>query len=296
MLSVQGNVSMIAGAGGNIAVQTGTDGVIVVDSGSGTQSDAVLAAIKRLSDQPIRYVINTSADDDHVGGNQVIAAAGRPLASLAGNAGPQLGGPQGAVVAASEPVLLRMSTPISPATATKYPVTAWPSETFPIRKNLYLNGEGIQVLHQPAAHSDGDAIVFFRKSDVIAVGEIMNTSRFPVIDVPHGGSINGEIDALNGLVNLVLPQSPLAWRDGGTQVIPGHGRIADQSDVIEYRDMVTVVRDRVKAQIKDKKTLEQVLASLPALGYQHRYGATSGPWTTKMFIEAVYASLSQEKR
>ena len=160
---------------------------------------------------------------------------------------------------------------------------------------MYLNGEGIEVLHQPAAHTDGDVLVFFRRSDVVVAGDILDTTRFPVIDVARGGTINGEIAALNRLVELAIPSVPIVSREAGTLVIPGHGRVCDQLDVVEYRDMVTIVRDRVRDLIKAGMTLDQVKAASPARGYTRRYGSDSGPWTTNNFVEAVYQSLAQEK-
>jgi cyclase len=159
---------------------------------------------------------------------------------------------------------------------------------------MYLNDEGIEVLHQPAAHTDGDSIVFFRRSDVVVAGDILDTTRFPLIDVARGGSIQGEIDALNRLVELAIPSVPLVSREAGTLVIPGHGRVCDQLDVVEYRDMVTIIRDRIRDLIREEKTLEQIQATAPTRGYTRRYGSDSGPWTTKMFVEAVYRSLTRE--
>ena len=161
---------------------------------------------------------------------------------------------------------------------------------------MYINGEGIEVLHQPAAHTDGDSVVFFRRSDVVVAGDVIDTTRFPVIDVARGGSIQGEIDALNRIVDLAIPSIPFDWRDEGTLVIPGHGRLFDQLDVVEYRDMVVIIRDRIRAMLKQGKSLEQVKAASPTQGYTRRYGADSGPWTTSMFVEAIYTSLTREKQ
>jgi glyoxylase-like metal-dependent hydrolase (beta-lactamase superfamily II) len=178
-----------------------------------------------------------------------------------------------------------------------FPVDAWPTETFhQPRKYFYLNAEGIEVLHQPAAHTDGDAIVFFRRSDVIVAGDVLDTTRFPVIDVARGGTVQGEIAALNRLVDMAIPSVPIVSREEGTLVIPGHGRVCDQLDVVEYRDMVTIIRDRIRDLIKAGATLEQVKATSPTRGYTRRYGSDSGPWTTNNFVEAVYKSLAQEKR
>jgi glyoxylase-like metal-dependent hydrolase (beta-lactamase superfamily II) len=161
---------------------------------------------------------------------------------------------------------------------------------------MFLNGEGIEVLHLAAAHTDGDSIVFFRRSDIVAAGDILDTTRFPHIDVERGGSVQGEIDALNRLVDLAIPSVPIVSREGGTFVIPGHGRICDQFDVVEYRDMVTVIRDRVRALIKEGQSLQQIRAANPTGGYTRRYGSDTGPWTTSMFVEAVYQSLVRESR
>lgn len=294
VLQLRPNFYMIAGAGGNIGFQVGADGVVVVDAGSASSADAVIAAIKRVTTQPIRYIINTSADPDHVGGNAAISKAGQTLFTQGGGAGigaDFLGG--AASILSVEQVLTRMSGPSGKPSP--FPVSAWPTETFnQPRKYMYLNGEGIEVLHQPAAHSDGDAIVFFRRSDVIAAGDILDTTRFPVIDIAKGGSIHGEIAALQKLVDTAIPSVPIVSRDAGTLIIPGHGRICDQLDVVEYRDMVTIIRDRVRDLKKEGLTLEQVKAASPARGYTRRYGSGTGSWTTNDFIEAVYRSLSEK--
>lgn len=291
VLQVRPNFYMIAGAGGNIGVQVGDDGVVVVDSGVSAQGDAILAAIKRITPSPIRYVINTNGDADHVGGNDKLSQAGQTLFT-----GRTIGLPTefagtAASILATENVLTRMSG-ATPA----YPSEALPTETFFYpRKYMFLNDEGIEVLHQPAAHSDGDAIVFFRRSDVVVAGDVLDTTRFPVIDVAKGGSIDGEIAALNRLVDIAIPSVPIVSREIGTLIIPGHGHICDQLDVVEYRDMVTIVRDRVRDLIKAGRTLEDVKAADPARGYKARYGSTSGPWTTDQFVEAIYRSLASKK-
>ncbi|HXP89049.1 MAG TPA: MBL fold metallo-hydrolase [Bryobacteraceae bacterium] len=291
VLQVRPNFYMIAGAGGNIGFQVGADGVVVVDSGSASSVDAVVAAIKKVTTQPIRYVIDTSADPDHAGGNAALAKAGQTLFTQNGGAGIAadfLGG--GASILAVEQVLTRMSAP--PA---RFPVEAWPTETFhQPRKYMYLNGEGIEVFHQPAAHTDGDAIAFFRRSDVVVAGDIFDTTRFPVIDIAKGGSIQGEIAALQKLVDTAIPSVPIVSREEGTLIIPGHGRICDQLDVVEYRDMVTIIRDRIRDLMKQGLTLEQIKAASPARGYTHRYGSDSGSWTTNDFVEAIYRSMNKK--
>jgi cyclase len=296
VLQLRPNFYLIAGAGGHIAVQVGDDGVVVVDAGSAARADAVVTAIKKLTAAPIRYVINTSADVDHVGGNEVVAKAGQTLFTNPGSIGLPGNFIAGAAsILSNENVLKRMGAPTGKVSP--FPTGAWPTETFDHpRKYMFLNGEGIEVLHQPAAHTDGDVMVFFRRSDVIVAGDILDTTRFPVIDVAKGGTIDGEIAALNRLTELAIPSVPIVSREAGTVVIPGHGRVCDQLDVVEYRDMVTIIRDRIRDLIQAGMTLDQVKAASPARGYTRRYGSESGPWTTNNFIEAAYRSLSPVKR
>jgi glyoxylase-like metal-dependent hydrolase (beta-lactamase superfamily II) len=196
---------------------------------------------------------------------------------------------QRAEIFAHENVLNRMSAPTGHAPPT--PTAAWPTTTFFIdTKEFFFNDEAVQILHQPAAHTDGDSIVFFRRSDVVATGDLFVTTGYPLVDLQRGGSIQGVIDALNRILDITIPASQ---QEGGTMVIPGHGRLCDEADVVEYRDMVTIIRDRIRDQIQRGLTLEQVKASRPTRDYDGRYGATTGPWTTDMFVEAVYRSLTK---
>ena len=293
VLQLRPNFFMIAGAGANIGVQVGEDGIVVVDAGTAPRADAVVAAIKKISAQPIRYIIDTSADPDHVGGNETLSKAGQTLFTAPGSigiTGDFLGGV--ASILSAQKVLARMSAPTG--RASPFPVTAFPTETFDDpRKYMYLNGEGIEILHQPAAHTDGDVIVFFRRSDVVVAGDVLDTNRFPVIDVARGGTINGEISALNRLVDLAIPSVPIVSRDAGTLVIAGHGRVCDQYDVVEYRDMVTIIRDRVRTLKKAGMALNQIRAASPARGYTRRYGSDSGSWTTSNFVDAVYQTVDK---
>jgi glyoxylase-like metal-dependent hydrolase (beta-lactamase superfamily II) len=239
-------------------------------------------------------------DADHVGGNSNLAKAGLTIlagaiAAGAGLTDDAVTNSGGASVLAHENVLSRMSARIGAQPSV--PSALWPTKTFAYRMySMYLNGEGIQVIHQPAAHTDGDVIVFFRKGDVIATGDIIDTTRFPVIDVKRGGSIQGEIDALNRLMDLSIHNLPLQWHPDRTFLVPGHGRVYDKLDLLEYRDAITVVRDRIQQLIKEGKTLEQVKAANPTLGYRSQYGADTGPWTTDMFVEVVYNELAGAKK
>jgi cyclase len=294
VVPVRSDFYLIAGAGGNVAVQIGPAGVILVDTGSAPMADAVLAAIRRLTDRPIRYVINTSADVDHVGGNDKLSKAGQTILGHQGSSGVSeevytSGG--AASVLAHENVFTSMGAPGS-----AFPFAAQPTKTYTGRSYpMYLNGDGIQVIHMPAAHSDGDSIAFFRRADVIVSGDIVDTTRFPRIDVAKGGSIQGEIAALNGLLEMMIPPFPLRWRDERTYLIPGHGFIADYGDVVEYRNVVTIVSDRIADMVAKGMTLEQVKAADPAKGFRKRYGSDSGVWTTDMFVEAVFTGLSRKK-
>jgi cyclase len=295
VLQVRPDLHMIAGAGANIAVQFGQDGVIVVDTGSGTKTEQVLAEIRKLTPQPIRYIISTNGDPDHVGGNEKFSAAGQSIIPTGGlNSIASAGGR--AVIFAEENVLSRMSAPVGKQAP--YPTGAWPTSSYSAslgesQKDVYLNGQAVQVFYQPAAHTDGDSIVFFRRSDVVVVGDVMDTTRFPIIDLEKGGSVQGVIDSLNRIIALTVPPTPLVWQEGGTVVIPGHGRICDEADVVDYRDMLTIVRDIVQDMIKKNMTLDQIQKADPTKGYRKRYGSDSGPWTTNQFVEAVYKSLAK---
>jgi glyoxylase-like metal-dependent hydrolase (beta-lactamase superfamily II) len=296
IVQVRPNFSFIAGAGGNIAVQVGDDGVVVVDTGSAASTAAVLVAIKRISSKPIRYIINTSPDRDHVGGNAALAQAGEALFGRATFSGVvQTGQKAPAPIVAAEGVVLHMST--ASASTPAWPEPAWPNEAFHYpRKVMYLNGEAVEVLLQPAAHTDSDSIVFFRRSDVIVAGDVLDTRHFPVIDVTRGGTIQGEIAALNTLSDLAVSSVPIVTREEGTLIVSGHGRLYDQLDVVEYRDMVTIVHDRVRDLVAAGRSLADVKAAQPAKGYVGRYGNAGGDWTTDHFVEAIYRSLAKEKR
>jgi glyoxylase-like metal-dependent hydrolase (beta-lactamase superfamily II) len=289
-LKVQGNVYLITGAGGNIAVQVGDQGVLVVDTGVASMSAKVVAAIGKLSQKPIQYVINTHVDADHTGGNDAIRKAGLTYvgANVTGNltdAG------VGAQIYAQDNVLKRMSAPTG--VQASVPFGSWPTETFVSgRKQLFFNGEPVEIIHQPAAHTDGDSLVVFRRSDVVVTGDIFVTTSFPFIDLERGGSIRGEIDALNNIMEIAVPG---LQDEGGTYIIPGHGRICDQPDLLEYRDMVTIIRDRVQAAIKKGMMLEQVKAAGLTKDYDGRYGARTGFGSGEMFVEAIYKSLTPKK-
>jgi glyoxylase-like metal-dependent hydrolase (beta-lactamase superfamily II) len=293
VLPVRDRVYMLVGAGANITVQVGDENLFVVDTGSPQSSGEVLAAIRTISNKPILFIADTSADNDHVGGNASISKAGWALPDENGvisDLGLSL--PPGASIVAHLNVLNRMSSPASPASKeAPAPSAAWPGLTYETVDLKLYNSEPIIVHHMPAAHTDGDSIVFFRGSDVVSTGDIFAPVHYPVIEVEKGGSVKGLIDALNGIIDLLVPKE---YEEGGTVVVPGHGRLCDRSEVTNYRDMVTIIRDRIQAMLKKGMTLDQVKAAKPTLDYDGIYGADTGPWTTTMFIETVYRELSKD--
>jgi cyclase len=294
VVHVQGHVYMISGDGGNIAVQVGPDGVVLVDSGAGARAPAVIAAIRQLTDEPIRFIFNTSGHRDHVGGNGALAAAGQELGGGGRGGAVAFGGVRtGAARIAHEDLLLAMAR-LGSDGKPLYDEAAWPTEGFVGRKQMYLNAEGIEAIVLPGAYATGNSFVFFRRSDVIATGPVVDADGFPRLDVAAGGSIRGIVDALNTFVQTAIPPTPLAYQKGGTHFVTGHGRVMDQPDMVAYRDMVTIIRDVVQEQIRKGMTLPQILAAQPARGYIGRYGSTTGAWTTDMFIRAVHASLVKE--
>lgn len=286
ILPVQGNVYALFGAGGNTTVQVGSGGVLVVDTQFAGLSEKLLAAIRKLSDQPIRYVINTHVHGDHIGGNEALIAAGATVAG--GNVARAIGDArEGAKAFAHENVLLDL---IGQESAP--PIGSWPTDTYVEGpRELFFNGEAIQLIHQPAAHTNGDSIVYFRGSDVVSTGDVFMTTIYPVIDLQRGGTLNGIIDALNNIIALTIPRDR---QEGGTMVVSGHGRIADEADVVEYRDMLTIIRDRIQHMIDNGMSLEAVKEAQPTFDYDPRYGADSGFWTTEQFVEAAYRSLADD--
>jgi glyoxylase-like metal-dependent hydrolase (beta-lactamase superfamily II) len=284
LLHVQGRVYMLAGAGANITVQVGDRAVLLVDAGIPQMSEQVLSAIRTLSNAPIAFIVDTSMDEDHIGGNQNLAKAGHFTLGLAGEA-------TGASVIAHLKALNRMSAP----TGKKPPVAEdlWPTDTYDNDRWELFNDEAVIIEHPHAAHTDGDSTVFFRRSDVVSAGDVFTPERYPMIESQRGGTINGEIEALNQVIDIMVPKE---GEEGGTYVIPGHGRLCDRAEIVNYRDMVTIVRDRIEDMVNKGMTLEQVKAAKPTLDYDGIYGANAGPWTTEMFIEAVYRDLSQSKR
>jgi cyclase len=274
-IPVQGNVYMLVGAGGNITVQVGGDGVVVVDTEYEQLAPKIVAAIRKLSEKPIVWMVDTTIDADHVGGNEALPRIA--------NAGIR----QNVRVIAHENVVRRMAAAprgVEPLVPDKL----WPNDEYYLpQKDFSFNGEPVVVYHVADAHTDGDSIVFFRNSNVVSVGDIFTPGRFPVIDLQNGGTVQGLINALNRIIQITVP---LKYQEAGTYVIPGHGRICDEADVVEFRNMVTIVRDRVQDLIKKGMTWDQVKAAKPTRDYDVEYGGYN-----EAFLEAVYKTLSAKK-
>jgi glyoxylase-like metal-dependent hydrolase (beta-lactamase superfamily II) len=313
VVPVRGNIWLIVAGTSNVVASIGKDGVMLVDTGSAAMSAPLTSAVQALdrevtsrrmpqqscvgvvqgcswwssatfigdtvappAPKPIVGIVNTSFDADHMGGNAALAAAGRSHVGLA---------PLNAWIIAHEKVddAIRASRP-------PIPVEAQPTETYPddSYKLNYFNGEGVVLWHLPAAHTSGDTIVQFRQSDVLVAGDILNMTSYPVIDVARGGTVQGVITALNWLLDMAVVEHMM---EGGTLIVPGHGRLTDSADVAYYRDMVTIVRDRVKAAIGKGQTLAQIKAAKLTHDYDGRFGRSPSN-TPDMFVEAVFTTLT----
>jgi cyclase len=297
VLQIRKNVFMLVGDGANITVQTelpageenydgaygGDVGVMVIDTGTQQLSGPLVEAIGKLSSAPIRYIVNTSAAPDHVGGNAALAkVSGGIVRGALGGRPPN----EPLMIIAHETVLERMGAPSGKQAA--YPLDAWPTDVFARAKDIFFNGGSTRVMQQAGAFSDGDSLVHLRRSDVIAAGELFSTVNFPKFDSSKGGHIQGIIDGLNHMMEIAVPGEK---EQGGTMIVPAHGRLSDMADLEFYREMVQIIHDRILDGIKRGRTIEQLKAERPALEYAKRYSQPD--WTTDMFVEAVYRDLSE---
>jgi glyoxylase-like metal-dependent hydrolase (beta-lactamase superfamily II) len=328
VMPVQGNIFMLVADGTNITASIGPQGVLLVNTGSAQMTEKLQEAVNQLATavaaattpnncagtncpgtygwsspfinsvinsptppKPLRYIINTSDAAEHIGGNEKFATAG--FFPRGGGLGAATGVGRTASVVAHENVLNRMSIPPAGSKQPPTPERAWPTDTYFdefYKLPEYFNGEAVIVYGEPAANTDGDSIVYFRHSEVISAGNIFSTVSYPVIELQKGGSLNGVIKGLNHILDLAVAE----YRSqGGTWVIPSHGRLSDTADVASYRNMLVMIRDRIQDMITKGMTLEQVKAARPTLDFGGRYGSSTGSWTTDMFIEASYRSLRE---
>ncbi len=295
---VQGNVWLLAGEPdeSNVAVQIGNDGVLVVDTGTQDTAPELLAAIRRLAaryggqQKAIRWIVDTDGEMSHVGGNLIIRNGGNTI--VGGNfARDNPGLTPGATVIGSLNVLTRMVTPDAQGNPTT-PQGLWPNETH--TEPVYswdFNDDGIFLYHPDHATTDGNEMVLFRRSDVLATGDVMMETTYPIIDTKAGGTIDGELAALNQVIELSAADFHNGPQEGGTMIIPGHGRLCDQAEVIEYTIIVTTLRNRIMYYKNRGSTLAQVLAMKPTWDFDDRWGAQTGPWTSQDFVRAVYETL-----
>lgn len=314
VLPVQGNIYMVMANGRNFTVSVGADGVMLVNTGPADMTDRIQETIAELVNdlsrpstlgcfgmncpgtpsgwtspytnavisspappRPLRYILNTSAAPHNVGGNAALAPTGT--------------GRRGrAAIIAHENVLIAMSAGEGEPWAMDR--EAWPTESFYsdiYKMTAYFNGEAVIVYHEPAANTDGDSIVFFRHSEVISAGDIFSTVSYPRIDLDRGGSVQGVIAGLNHILDMAVAE----YRSqGGTWIIPGRGRLSDTADVASYRNMVQIVTDRIQALIDRGMSLDEIQAARPTMDFDPRFGSDTGDWTTGMFVEAVYRSLT----
>jgi cyclase len=304
VVPVRGHIYLLAGAGGNITLSVGPDGVFMVDAGSPQMTDKILATVDQLTQdlakegqplrsypppKPIRYLANTTISPDHTGGNVKIAEHGKTFTG--GNVAADLNSGlanDDAAILATEKALLRLAE-------AKMPGNGQPTDTYvhdALKLSHFFNGEGIALYHMPNATTDADSIVHFRGSDVISTGDIFDMTSFPYIDMAKGGSIQGVLAALNRLDDMAEAEFRT---EGGTLFIPGHGRIGDLADLAYYRDMVTIIRDRVQWMMKKDMSLAQIKAAKPTEDWNDRFGKNPN-WTPDMFVEAIYKGLSGAKK
>ena len=268
-IKVGDGVYMLMGVGGNIGVAAGADGVLMVDDQYAPLSDKIKAAVAAVGGGPIRFLVNTHWHWDHVGGNESLLRSG-------------------AVTVAHENVRRRMSVAQFVPPLNRHepaaPAGALPLVTFTDSVNFYLGGDSIHVFHVAAAHTDGDAMIWFRRANVVHMGDIFFNGRYPFVDLSSGGSVDGMVAAVDRVLGLA---------DGNTKIIPGHGPLADRTTLRAYRDMLVTVRDRIRRAVAAGQTLEQVQAAKPTAEFDAVWG--QGRITPTLFVEILYTDLAARK-
>jgi len=288
---VRGQVWLMTGEPGqsNVVVQIGDQGVLFIDTGTKEMSAKLLAAVQRLAQEhggehkEIRKIINTNGRMDHIGGNETIAKAGSQIISGEERAQQVAFVAPSAEVVAHENVLRRLTAGGNSEFRGLEPTDA---ESFEV-DNQRFNDEAV-IIHHYNANTDGQLAVLFRGADVVAAGDVVDMTSYPFIDAKAGGSIDGVLVAINKVIDLAAPG---VQAEGGTLIVPGHGRMLDQADLALYRNMLTIIRNTIQYYKNQGKTLQQVLDLKPTEGYDQRWGSTTGPWTTKDFVTAVYETL-----
>ena len=259
---ITNSIYMLEGSGGNIGALVGNDGIILIDDQFAPLTEKIKKALAAISDKPIRFVINTHFHHDHTGGNA------------------NLGG-EGAIIVSQENNRKRLSTDqfiaLFKIEQKASPYEALPKITFTESLTFHVNGETVEVFHVKNAHTDGDAVIYFKESNVIHTGDVFVRYGLPFIDQPNGGSIKGMIDGADRLLKLSNDE---------TKIIPGHGMLAGKKDLQDYKNMLQTIRDRVADGIKKGKTLDQIITSNPAKEYTSVFDKTG-------FITMVYEGLKK---
>jgi glyoxylase-like metal-dependent hydrolase (beta-lactamase superfamily II) len=297
LLPVQGDVWLLAGGPTNVVVQAGRDGILFVDAPPEALTDEAMALVRTVSKLPVRYVITTALDPERTRGDRALGRFAEPLPGTeragANNAYAAAGGAlNGLEVLGHENVLNRL-TSLGKDEAPKFAGALATTEYYLPWKDFPMNGDAVIVTHLAAAHTDGDSLVHFRRSDVLVTGDVFTPGQFPRIDTARGGSVQGELDALNRILDIAVPGP---FQEGGTMVIPGRGRICDEADVVEYRDMLKIIADRVQDLLRRKQTLAQVLAARPAQDYETEYGGARGGPSVEEFVTAIYRGLGAQPK
>ncbi len=262
------NIYMLKGSGGNIGICTGDKGVLMIDSQFAPLSDKIKTAIRKLSNQPIHYLVNTHWHGDHTGGNENMNSD-EVLLVAHNNVYERM----------NKKNLMKAFTQAVPAA----PGKALPEITFSDKMNIHFGEEVVMVFHVDNAHTDGDAMVYFANSNVLHMGDTFFNGRYPYIDLSSGGSVDGVLNAINTAIMLT---------DEDTKIIPGHGALSNKKELLKYREVVQTVRDRVRDAIKNGKSLEEIQAAKLNADYDEAWG--SGFISGEKIVDIMYTSLTTE--